>query len=93
MACEQLAFLPPHVLKRSSGSFVNDLANQSLLSFARGRRFETILADPPWRFQNRTGKMAPEHVRLARYRTMGLDEIGALPVGDTWLRKTPLADV
>jgi N6-adenosine-specific RNA methylase IME4 len=82
MACDQVASLPPHVLKRSSGSFVNDLANQSLLSFARAHRFETILADPPWRFQNRTGKMAPEHVRLARYRTMGLDEIGALPVGD-----------
>jgi N6-adenosine-specific RNA methylase IME4 len=27
--------------------------------------------------------MAPEHVRLARYRTMGLDEIGALPVGES----------
>lgn len=61
---------------------MNDLANQSLLSVARQSRFETVLADPPWRFQNRTGKMAPEHVRLARYRTMDLDEIGALPVGD-----------
>jgi N6-adenosine-specific RNA methylase IME4 len=61
---------------------VNDLANQSLLSFARGGDFETVLADPPWRFQNRTGKMAPEHVRLARYRTMSFDEIGALPVAD-----------
>jgi N6-adenosine-specific RNA methylase IME4 len=61
---------------------VNDLANRSLLSFARGGEFETVLADPPWRFQNRTGKMAPEHVRLARYRTMSFDEIGALPVAD-----------
>lgn len=26
--------------------------------------FGTILIDPPWRFQNRTGKMAPEHKRL-----------------------------
>ncbi|MEX2287639.1 MAG: MT-A70 family methyltransferase [Planctomycetaceae bacterium] len=42
--------------------------------------FSTILADPPWRFQNRTGKVAPEHRRLNRYRTMTLDEIGALPV-------------
>jgi N6-adenosine-specific RNA methylase IME4 len=48
----------------------------------RGRRFATILADPPWRFQNRTGKMAPEHRRLARYGTMELDEIMALPVAD-----------
>ena len=45
-----------------------------------GRRFGTILADPPWRFQNRTGKMAPEHRRLSRYGTMELDEIKALPV-------------
>jgi N6-adenosine-specific RNA methylase IME4 len=46
----------------------------------RGRKFATILADPPWRFQNRTGKMAPEHRRLSRYGTMDLDEICALPV-------------
>jgi N6-adenosine-specific RNA methylase IME4 len=42
--------------------------------------FNTILADPPWRFQNRTGKMAPEHQRLRRYRTMSLDEITSMPV-------------
>ena len=66
---------------------MNDLANQSLRSFSRNWTFETVLADPPWRFQNRTGKMAPEHRRLARYQTMTLDEIKALPVpevsGDT----------
>jgi N6-adenosine-specific RNA methylase IME4 len=43
-------------------------------------RFGTILADPPWRFSNRTGKMAPEHRRLRRYPTMSLDAIRALPV-------------
>ena len=53
-----------------------------LLITARGRRFGTILADPPWQFQNRTGKVAPEHKRLNRYGTMTLDEICALPVGD-----------
>ena len=42
--------------------------------------FSTILADPPWQFMNRTGKMAPEHRRLHRYRTMELDEIKALPI-------------
>src|SRR6185436_18650240 len=42
--------------------------------------FGTVLADPPWRFQNRTGKMAPEHRRLGRYGTMSLDEIMELPV-------------
>lgn len=42
--------------------------------------FKTILADPPWRFQNRTGKVAPEHKRLSRYDTMSLEEICKLPV-------------
>jgi N6-adenosine-specific RNA methylase IME4 len=42
--------------------------------------FSTILVDPPWRFQNRTGKMAPEHKRLRRYATMSFAEIAALPV-------------
>ncbi len=42
--------------------------------------YGTILIDPPWRFVNRTGKMAPEHRRLRRYPTMSFDEIAALPV-------------
>jgi N6-adenosine-specific RNA methylase IME4 len=45
-------------------------------------RFATILADPPWQFQNRTGKVAPEHRRLLRYPTMELQEIIDLPVGN-----------
>jgi N6-adenosine-specific RNA methylase IME4 len=52
-----------------------------LWSFVGGRRFGTVLADPPWQFQNRTGKVAPEHRRLSRYGTLTLDEIKALPVG------------
>jgi hypothetical protein len=44
--------------------------------------FATVLADPPWRFQNRTGKVAPEHKRLGRYATMSLDDIKALPVAE-----------
>ena len=55
---------------------------EDLREFAAGRRFHTILADPPWRFQNRTGKVAPEHLRLARYETLALDEISALPVAE-----------
>lgn len=43
-------------------------------------KFSTVLADPPWRFENRTGKMAPEHKRLSRYETMTTEEICALPV-------------
>lgn len=51
-----------------------------LLERFHGKRFRTILADPPWQFQNRTGKMAPEHKRLNRYGTMKLDDILSLPV-------------
>lgn len=53
---------------------------QDLLRYCRSKKFGTVLADPPWQFQNRTGKMAPEHKRLNRYGTMTLDEIAALPV-------------
>jgi N6-adenosine-specific RNA methylase IME4 len=52
----------------------------ALLGALSGKRFGTILVDPPWRFTNRTGKVAPEHRRLARYRTMTFKEIAALPV-------------
>ena len=46
----------------------------SLVASIRGR-FGTILADPPWQFENRTGKMAPEHRRLNRYSTMSIQDI------------------
>jgi len=42
--------------------------------------YTTILADPPWQFQNRTGKVAPEHGRLRRYETMTVEQLKALPV-------------
>jgi N6-adenosine-specific RNA methylase IME4 len=51
-----------------------------LIRTAGKQKFGTILADPPWRFSNSTGKVAPEHKRLGRYGTMTLDEIKALPV-------------
>jgi len=60
---------------------VSDATNKALLKAARSLpACRTILADPPWRFQNRTGKMAPEHLRLARYETMSFEEIEAMPV-------------
>lgn len=49
--------------------------------FLAERKFGTILADPPWQFQNRTGKVAPEHRRLQRYGTLTLEDIKTLPVG------------
>jgi N6-adenosine-specific RNA methylase IME4 len=55
-------------------------ASADLLRVTAGRCFGTILADPPWQFQNRTGKVAPEHKRLSRYGTMTLDDIKNLPV-------------
>ena len=54
----------------------------NLLELARAEQFATVLADPPWQFQNRTGKVAPEHRRLSRYPTMDLGAICDLPVGD-----------
>ncbi|MFH1011845.1 MAG: MT-A70 family methyltransferase [bacterium] len=42
--------------------------------------YNTILADPPWRFTNRTGKVAPEHKRLNRYETLSFQEIEEIPV-------------
>lgn len=57
-------------------------ANADFAKFVGRKRFATIMADPPWQFVNRTGKMAPEHKRLNRYSTMDLAAIKALPVAD-----------
>ena len=55
-------------------------AAEDLVKELAGQQFSTVLADPPWRFNNKTGKMAPEHKRLSRYSTLSFDEISALPV-------------
>ncbi|WP_426386944.1 MT-A70 family methyltransferase [Sphingobium sp. R-21] len=70
--------------KRKPSRKARDLspAALDLLSVAGNGGFKTVLADPPWQFQNRTGKVAPEHRRLNRYSTMTLDEICELPVAD-----------
>lgn len=54
-------------------------AAQDFVREVKGK-FKTILADPPWRFQNSTGKVAPEHKRLSRYPTLTLQEILDIPV-------------
>src|SRR5690606_4814528 len=56
---------------RSTTDFAQQLA---------GQQFATILADPPWRFKNQTGKASPEHKRLKRYDSMSLEEIMVMPV-------------
>jgi len=53
---------------------------QDFLREVRHRSYGTILADPPWQFTNRTGKMAPEHRRLSRYTTLTLQAIKDMPV-------------
>lgn len=58
------------------------VASQKPFKFSGPVRFGAILADPPWQFANRTGKMAPEHRRLSRYRTMTFEEIEAMPIAD-----------
>ena len=66
-----------------------------------GSGFGAVLADPPWRFQNRTGKVAPEHRRLSRYDTMTTGAVCALPVPDVvgenahlylWVQNALIAD-
>lgn len=53
---------------------------RNLQDFVHDKKYNTIYADPPWQFQNRTGKVAPEHKRLTRYETMSLSEIISMPI-------------
>lgn len=69
-------------MKENFSNSVLEKTTESLLAFTSGKKYKTIYADPPWQFQNRTGKVAPEHKRLARYSTMKLEEIKLLPVSD-----------
>ena len=61
---------------------VDRLPELSLAALGLHEPVGTVLADPPWRFLNRTGKVAPEHRRLSRYDTMEWKEIAALPVAE-----------
>lgn len=70
----------------SKSSAAQDFRNE----FCTGKHYGTILADPPWRFTNRTGKVAPEHKRLNRYDTLSFKEIMAIPVSDAAADKSHL---
>lgn len=59
-------------------------------NYTTGKKYQTVYADPPWQFQNRTGKVAPEHKRLTRYSTMSLEEIKRLPVPEVTADKCHL---
>lgn len=64
--------------------------NENLIAYCNGQKFATIYADPPWRFQNRTGKVAPENKKLNRYPTMDLEAIKAMPVSEITADKSHL---
>lgn len=65
-------------------------AAEDFAGWMHARDFGTILADPPWQFSNRTGKVAPEHRRLSRYPTLALAEITAIPVASVAAAKSHL---
>lgn len=69
---------------------ISQETNENLLAFCNGQKFATIYADPPWRFQNRTGKVAPENKKLNRYETMDLEAIKAMPVSEIAANKSHL---
>lgn len=69
---------------------ISQETNENLLAFCNGEKFATIYADPPWRFQNRTGKVAPENKKLNRYETMDLEAIKAMPVSEIAAKKSHL---
>ena len=74
MVGEQISLLAaPMDLLQSSDMKIAE----SILKTVTGK-YGTILIDPPWRFANRTGKMAPEHNRLHRYNTISFNEVAAL---------------
>jgi len=79
MAIETLAELAPHDEQRAAPLRLVQ-APPPLPRVDGG--FQTVLADPPWRFANRTGKVAPEHRRLDRYSTLSIDDICAIGVSE-----------
>lgn len=70
-------------------SIISQNASEDFINEISGK-FGTILADPPWRFKNNTGKVAPEHKRLSRYSTLSLNEIKAIPVNNVAARQSHL---
>ena len=62
----------------------------NLLRFCGDNRYSTVYVDPPWRFQNRTGKVSPESKKNTRYQTMSLPDIKALPVNSITSEKAHL---
>lgn len=83
MSARELMHSP--LAKVSDMSAVESQATRDFRRSIGAEKFATVLADPPWQFVNRTGKVAPEHRRLNRYGTMNVEAIGALPIADVLL--------
>lgn len=66
------------MMKTVNDQYKSKVANDFVAAI-ENKGYQTILADPPWRFTNRTGKVAPEHKRLNRYGTLSLEEICEIP--------------
>lgn len=67
-----------------------DITIRNMTAHTQGKKYNTIYADPPWQFQNRTGKVAPENKRLMRYETITTQEICQLPVSEIAAEKAHL---
>jgi len=68
----------------------NQSTAKDLIQFCGSQKYATIYADPPWRFQNRTGKVAPENKKLSRYETMAISDIAKLPISSITAEKCHL---
>lgn len=75
---EALTAAPARAVARRYGADAIEFGEH--LPGLAGQSFATVLVDPPWRFLNRTGKMAPEHRRLNRYETMSTKDLKRMPV-------------
>lgn len=64
--------------------------NEDFLYRLQGCEFRTVLADPPWRFKNKSGKASPEYKKITRYATMELSDLCRLPVRQVVANKAHL---
>lgn len=88
LTCPRATFPAPRDMNTKASH--GEALRAAILRAAAGKHFGTILADPPWQFDNRTGKVAPEHKRLGRYLTLTKDEILELPVSEIAAEKSHL---
>lgn len=80
----------PHALSVEPGATgePNALALEELRSLTD--RYGALLVDPPWRFKNRTGKIAPEYNTRFRYRSLSYEAITSVPVKELAATKSHL---